>query len=100
MIRNGAQRPVPDLAAELGRTVHAVRQRAFLLGVSLMKYGDADFRTKYSDAQVEACRVMHESGSGPAAIARATGIPLASVRSFVYYAGRHRPAVITPGGGS
>jgi DNA-directed RNA polymerase specialized sigma24 family protein len=93
--REGGGKTAQQLALMLGRTKNAVHQRAYLLRVSLQKYGDADYRTKYSDEVVEQARQMHDCGLGPAEIARRLRVPLVSVRSFVYYQGRHRPAAAT-----
>lgn len=78
-----------QIAAVVGRTVNAVRQQAHLLGIQLQKFGDQNHSTKYSDALVERIRQMHDDGMAPKAIARETGVPLGSVKSFVYY--RLRP---------
>jgi hypothetical protein len=83
-----------EIAAELGRTVHAVRQRAHLDGVPLQKAGDRDYRTKYSDQVVERARALHEAGAPPKRIARELAVPIGSIKSFVYYRAR-LPASIT-----
>jgi hypothetical protein len=77
-----------QIADQLGRTVNAVRQQAYLHGIALQKAGDADYRTKYPDALVERARVLHEAGEKPRAIAELIGVPVGSVKSFVYYQGR------------
>lgn len=86
-----------QLAKVLGRSVHAVHQRAYRKRVRLQKAGDADFRTKYSDAVVEQARKLHEAGVGPRAIARRIGVPEGSVRSFVYYRGRAHASLVLVG---
>lgn len=84
--------PAADIASAIGRTVHAVRQRAYLLKVRLEKDGERRHGAKYPDATVERCRELHDAGKAPAEIARETGVPLGSVKAFVYYRVRtHAP---------
>lgn len=83
-----------QIARAIGRTPAAVHQRAYLKRVKLQKAGDRDFRTKYSDALVERVRQLHEQGKAPSAIARETGVPVGSVKSFAYYRGRSSASLI------
>lgn len=93
--RLAATHTAKQLAALLpGRTVNAIHQRAYLLKVRLQKAGDRDYRTKYPDALVERVRQLHEQGKAPSAIARETGVPLGSVKSFVYYRGRAQASLV------
>lgn len=77
-----------DIAKLLGRTPHAVREQATLMKVPLRQRGELRHGTKYPDALVERIRAMHEAGAKPAQISRQTGVPLSSVKSFVYYPNR------------
>lgn len=83
-----------QLARSLGRTPNAVHQRAYRLRVRLQKAGDLDYRTKYPDRDVEQARALHESGMPPSEIARKTGIPIGSIKSFVYYRGRAAASLV------
>lgn len=74
-----------EIADRLGRTANAVHQQAYLRKIRLQKSGDRDYRTKYSDALVEQCRALHDAGVQPKEISERTGVPLASVKAFVYY---------------
>ena len=82
-------RTAKQIARALGRTSNAVHQRAHLLHIPLQKAGDRDYRTKYPDTVVERARALHEAGLTPSEITRATGVPIGSVKSFIYYRGRH-----------
>lgn len=82
-----------EIAPALDRTPSAVHQRAYLLKVPLQKAGDRDYRTKYPDAAVERTRALHEEGLTPTEISRQTGVPIGSVKSFVYYQGRHNASL-------
>lgn len=83
--RMAAEFKAAEIAKALGRTPAATRQRAYKLKVRLEKDGERRHLAKYSDAVVERCRELHDAGKGPAAIARETGVPVGSVKAFVYY---------------
>lgn len=51
-----------EIAAALGRTRGAVAVKAGYLGISLIRYGDHNPHTKYSDADVEAIRGLYLDG--------------------------------------
>lgn len=91
--REGGGKTAAQIGLMLGRTTNAVHQRAYRLKVSLQKCGDADYRTKYSDAVVEQARRLHEEGIGPAEISQRLGVPYASIKQFMYYAGRFEASV-------
>lgn len=74
-----------EIADRIGRSVNAVYQQAYLRNIKLQKAGDRDYRTKYSDALVEECRELHDAGVPPSEISARTGVPLGSVKAFVYY---------------
>jgi hypothetical protein len=53
---------VVEIAARLGRTRGAVVVKAGYLGISLLRHGDYNPHTKYSDADVETIRGLYLDG--------------------------------------
>jgi hypothetical protein len=80
-----------QMAPILGRTVNAIRQKCHVLGVPLEKRGELRHSARHPEALVERVRDLHDSGKGPAAIAKTTGVKLGTVRSWVYYQTRALP---------
>jgi hypothetical protein len=85
--------PPKEIAARVGRTHRATREKARRLGVALQLYGEIHHVAKYSDALVEEARTMYDEGLGPTAIAKQLGIPLGAVQTFIYYKWRLGPPI-------
>ncbi|MDN0096006.1 hypothetical protein [Yersinia rohdei] len=84
-----------DIADHLGRTLTAVRVKAFSEEVNPSTIGERNRNSKHSDHDVELCRALHAEGLTPRVIAEKMEIPKGTVYAIVYYRIRQLP---TPGG--
>ncbi|CNH17514.1 TPA: hypothetical protein ACPZCB_003306 [Yersinia enterocolitica] len=84
-----------DIADHLGRTLTAIRVRAFFEGVNPSGIGECNRNAKHSDHDVELCRALYEDGVKPRFIAEKMEMPVSAVYGIVYYRTRRTP---TPGG--
>lgn len=81
-----------QIGQALGRSQRSVWCRAQRLGVRLQKEGERRHGCRWSDAQVERARSLHDEGYGPARISRAIGVPVNAIKNFVHYRRRLRAA--------
>lgn len=84
-----------DIDNHLGRTLTAIRVRAFYEGVNPSTIGEYNRNAKHSDHDVELCRALYEGGMKPRVIAEKMEIPKGTVYAIIYYRIRRSP---TPGG--
>jgi len=63
-----------QIAVRLGRTHPATLEQARLIGVSLQLVGEHHHAARYSDAQMDRCRALHDAGWTITDIAAETGI--------------------------
>ncbi|ELI8129966.1 hypothetical protein ACT0ZX_004663 [Yersinia enterocolitica] len=80
-----------DIANHLGRTLTAVRVRAFLEGVNPSGIGECNRNAKHSDHDVELCRALYEDGVKQRFIAEKMEMPVSAVYGIVYYRTRRSP---------
>ncbi|HGW3308220.1 TPA: hypothetical protein ACSAE4_002642 [Yersinia enterocolitica] len=83
-----------DIADHLGRTLTAVRVKAFSEEVNPSTIGECNRNAKHSDHDVELCRALYAEGLTPRVIAEKMEIPKGTVYAIVYYRIRRTP---TPG---
>lgn len=87
-----AHEPTRVIAADLGRTVHAVRYRAQLLGLRATRTGTHHHRTRWTGAIVERARDLHEHTDWPAdRIAAELGVPRDTIHDWIHYRTRIGP---------
>ncbi|ENJ8188428.1 hypothetical protein AB2K96_001706 [Yersinia enterocolitica] len=84
-----------DIADHLGRSLTAVRIKAFSEGVNPSTVGERNRNSKHSDHDVELCRALYAEGLTPRVIAEKMEIPQGTVYAIVYCRIRQFP---TPGG--
>lgn len=85
--------PAKEIAARLGRTVEAVKTKAYKLRISLILYGEHCPWSKYSDALVEEIRTLYDEGVMPNIIVRNFGISRYTINGFIYYRDRLGPPI-------
>ncbi|MFZ1871932.1 MAG: DNA-binding protein [Chania sp.] len=68
----------------LGRTEKSITVRAFNIGISLRKSGDAHHSRKYSEADIDLAYQLHATGMGLRLIAEKLEIPAASLKNYFY----------------
>ncbi|CNF57018.1 hypothetical protein ACROQ8_003669 [Yersinia enterocolitica] len=83
-----------DIADHLGRTLTAVRVKAFSEDVNPSTIGERNRNSKHSDHDVELCRALYAEGLTPSIIAEKMEIPKGTVCAIVYDRIRRSP---TPG---
>ncbi|EMO1103972.1 TPA: hypothetical protein ACX1S2_003904 [Yersinia enterocolitica] len=83
-----------DIADRLGRTLTAVRVKAFYEEMNPSTIGERNRNSKHSDHDVELCRALYAEGLTPRVIAEKMEIPKGTVYAIVYYRIRRTP---TPG---
>ncbi|CAL10962.1 hypothetical protein COO51_14815 [Yersinia enterocolitica] len=84
-----------DIADHLGRTLTAVRVKAFSEDVNPSTIGERNRNSKHSDHDVELCRALYAEGLTPSVIAEKMEIPKGTVCAIVHHRIRQFP---TPGG--
>jgi hypothetical protein len=89
--------PAKEIGQKIGRTRQSTCERARLIGVSLQLHGERHHLAKYSDAQVEAVRSLHEQGVPVGSITSQTGVKPSSVKRIAYFQQRlHRARAVWP----
>lgn len=84
-----------DIADHLGRSLTAVRVKAFSEQVNPSTIGERNRNSKHSDHDVELCRALYAQGITPRVIAEKMEIPKGTVYAIVY---RRIRQFATPGG--
>lgn len=73
-----------ELSAMLpGRTPGAVKRRAMLLKVSIRRNGERHHLAKYTDHEIELCRLLYDDGMTAILIAEKMEMPYSYVRKIV-----------------
>lgn len=81
---NGGKMTTPEIAKALGRTVHAVRQRAATISATLR--GKAQMKYSY-ETVLEIRRLYDEESMRPYDIAKKLGTNLRYTRKLIHYRG-------------
>lgn len=74
-----------EIGAALSRSSNAVKHRARVLRISLLKSGESHPGARYSDTAIENARTLHDQGFGPKWIASRLGINENTLKSALYY---------------
>ena len=74
-----------QIGALLGRTSDAVKHKARQRGLSLCKQGERCSWAKYSDAQCEQARQLHEAGTPIRRIGEIVQMPFHALHSVIYF---------------
>lgn len=68
----------------LGRTERSVRARATIIGIGLKKSGDTHHSRKYSEADIDLARQLHDTGMKLNLIAEKLEIPYPALKNYFY----------------
>jgi hypothetical protein len=74
-----------QIGALIGRTADAVKHKARQRGLSLRKCGERCSWAKYSDAQCEQARQLHEAGTPIRRIGEIVQMPFHALHSVLYF---------------
>ncbi|UAN43865.1 DNA-binding protein [Serratia sp. JSRIV001] len=82
--QNASTMTAKQIGYLLGRTEKSVSVRAAIIGVCMRKSGDAHHSRKYSEADIDIARQLHDAGMGLRLIAEKLEIPAASLKNYFY----------------
>lgn len=82
--QNASTMTAKQIGCLLGRTEKSVCIRAAIIGVGMRKSGDAHHSRKYSEADIDLARQLHDTGMKLSLIAEKLEIPAASLKNYFY----------------
>lgn len=92
LLRNLARSHTAQQIADMtGRSRRSIANKAFELGISMKKNGDAHYNVKHSDHDIELCRALYDEGLPIREISEKMEIP-ANYLSNILHFRKRKPA--------